>query len=456
VHIGLILNVLLSSEPPEVATDAEVLSLEDAIAIAEREANEIVRAKADVLLVDVERALAIGAILPSVNFAMPVGYNVSKDVIVEVRNPATVEFADTPIDATFGEGFFRPSVSLRQLVFDGGRWWLTITRADDIEAQRKASLEVVRNDVRLNVVRQFYNLERSSRSLDTFRLQLEVSVEQLARAKELSDAGRGKKGDLAAAQRNLAEDRVDYARREFLAAESRRSFNVAIGREAHLPVKLVVRPDVATATVGLPPIRVPDEKELLARALAERPEIVRSKAGLDVIGTNVAIRKADYWPRLTVGAAYRKGWTGAGSRLPERVYDDPSENFYVTFDATLSWNWFDGLRTMAGVEEAEIVLAKAVSDHENLERAVAREVSSRRQNLELQMAVYDLARDAIGSADEAVRQVRALFEGGKGTTLELRDAELKYTQAKLSAINARLDVEVAREELRRAVGGPVE
>ena len=57
------------------------------------------------------------------------------------------------------------------------------------------------------------------------------------------------------------------------------------------------------------------------------------------------------------------------------------------------------------------------------------------------------------SGEEAVRLARGLYAEGRGTLLEVRDAELRLTQLTLSLIEARFDLEIAREELRRAVGG---
>lgn len=459
----------LTLAQPSVDPSAESLTLDAAIEIAQTNTREVIRAEADVLLMDVVRAQALGIVLPDVSFSLPVGYNLGKDVTYEVRNPRTTEFVDIPVgdadgdgvidageETHYGEPFIRPTLSVRQLVFDGGRWWLLISRADDIEAQRKASLQAVRNNVRLNVVRRFFGLERARQTLETFRLQLELSKEQLQRAQRRLDSGQGKPGDVATAQRNLGEDRVAFARREFVAAEARRNFNLALGRPANLPVKLIVPAAVTTATAALPAIVLPPEAVLVESALAGRPEMRRQRATLEIIHKNIGIRKADYLPRLTVGASLRKGWGGAGSRKPDRIFGDPLDNLYLSFNATLYWNWFRGFATDAAVQEAEISLKKSIADYENLQRNIAREVESRVQNLRLQVAVYDLARDAVGSASEAVRLVRNQYALGKTSSLELRDAELKFTQSKLRAINARLDVEVARAELVRAVGGPID
>ena len=54
---------------------------------------------------------------------------------------------------------------------------------------------------------------------------------------------------------------------------------------------------------------------------------------------------------------------------------------------------------------------------------------------------------ALGLAIEEER-----FKAGAGSTLEVRDAQLKLTQAELSLLTNRIDVENARYALQRATG----
>src|SRR5688572_25576805 len=117
-----ILLLLLGQADP----NAEILTIDRAIGIAHEYTNDIIRAESDVLLVDVERGRAIGAILPTLNVSFAAGGNFGGDPIYEARDPRTLDIVRTEPEGSFSESFFRPAITLRQLVFDGGRWWLTI------------------------------------------------------------------------------------------------------------------------------------------------------------------------------------------------------------------------------------------------------------------------------------------------------------------------------------------
>jgi outer membrane protein TolC len=87
-----------------------------------------------------------------------------------------------------------------------------------------------------------------------------------------------------------------------------------------------------------------------------------------------------------------------------------------------------------------------------LERQVFLELEETLENARVTRMVHTIALDDMRSANVAAHLARGLYEQGRGTLLELRDAEQRFTGAKVNAIAARLDLEIALEQLRRAVG----
>jgi outer membrane protein TolC len=64
-----------------------------------------------------------------------------------------------------------------------------------------------------------------------------------------------------------------------------------------------------------------------------------------------------------------------------------------------------------------------------------------------------LAVDNLAAAEQGLGLARDRLDKGAATQLEVRDAELKLTQARLVLIGARIDEAIARADLNRAVGG---
>lgn len=450
------LFLALAAQPAEEAPVP--LTLDAALEIALERANAMIQARQDLVLVDVEYMEALSAVLPRFDLNLSGGEFFAGRRIIESRNPVPAQLPTEFPQVVFGpfvdaetNNYSNPQFDLalsgRQLIYDGGRWWTAIDRVDDVREARRAALRGVKNRVRAQVVRGFYELEKARRAIETFEAQIRVDEAQVERAQAILRAGRGSPADVATALRNLARDEIQLE--DFLVQENaaRRGFNLVLGRSPQTPVRLTLPPAVATATLAAGRAEVAPLGDLLDTALRHRPELEELRSNLEALRKDVDIAAADFWPLVTLDARYSRS-----SRRPDRIFGNPFQNYIATLDLTLQWNLFEGRATQARVERARITVKKQLAEFDELRRQTAGEVEAARRELVRQLRVYRVAQRQIEAAEEAVRLARGLFEAGRGTALELRDAELGLTQARLTATNARLDIEVAEAQLAQAVG----
>lgn len=429
---------------------AAPLTLEEAIQIAQSQDREVVKAKADLLLIDVERARALANVLPRVDLTVQTLGNWAVEPLIEQRVPLNNKdvngYNEIQVTNNYLDPLFRNTLTARQLIWDGGRWWAVLSRVDDLEAQRQAALRLVQNNLRLQVVRAFFDHESAKRGVEAFEERVSASTTQAERARELIKSGQGSAQDAANAERNLAEDRLTLARRVFTQRRAARTFNLALARPADTPFELILPASINTATTTAP-LQIPGKAVAEAAAQEHRPELALSRAQLQFLDKNRTIVASDYFPNVSVGGTYTRF-----SRRPDRAYADPTDNFYAGLDLTVRWNLFRGLGTNADVDEVELQILKAEADYQERERVVLSEVQDRLENLALQLQSFELAQSSLRTALDAIRLVRALFGQGKNTAVELRAAENAYLRAQLSVIQTRFDLEVARESLRQSVG----
>lgn len=460
--LGLFGSVAARADVP--STSEAPLTLERAIELAREQARGVVQARGDVLLADVERIRAISGYLPRVDLSLSaaesfIGSPIQEQRSGSIRSQIANELAENPTALPrFDLGPFRDyqlgnqsapvfqlQVTGRQLVYDGGRTWAVIARTSDVRAQAEAALAALEADLRLGAVQRFYELEKARQARIAFAQQVANDEAQLGRVRALVEAGRAKQADIAIVQRNVAEDRINLARRGLAERGAKRALNLALGRAGDTPVELVLPEGVLSDRTGA--AELPPKADLAALARAHRPELARSRATLDAAQKDVAIAEAGYYPSLSLTASYQRQ-----SRKPGRIFDDPTENYFANLGLGLAWNLFEGRATSAAVETAEIRLHQAEASHAELERSVLSEVDEQHDNVTLVREIHVLALEAVRASDEAVRLARGLYEQGRGTLLELRDAELRLTLERVTVVDARLDLETAREALRRAVG----
>lgn len=456
---------------PEGATPPPgPLDFEAALNEARANVGDVIRAKEDLLLVDVERMLALANVLPRVDLTVTAGEVFLGSPIQEQRIARAPDnpFGCFPIgEAGTGEDLLRcaygpfrdfalgnashPNFTLQlgvqQLLYDGGRWWTQLARVEDSKQARASALALLENDLRARVARAFYGLAQATEARRVVETQVANDEAQLARVRALLDVGRAKPADVAASVRNLAQDKTDLATRRATERQARRSLNLAIGRRAEGALELALPASVGTSTAPLALAPLPTPERLRAAAAELRPEVRALQAELAQLQKAVTIAEADYLPTVSLGANMRRG-----SRRPDRVFWGFDENYTATLDLAVRWNLFQGRGTDARVAEAEINLRKSESKVAELHRNVAGEVDDKLDAYARAAEVFGLSRETLEAADEALRLSRGLFVEGRATLLETRDAELRQLQARLALRTARLDLEIARQELHRAVG----
>ena len=447
------LFVMLSASPPGPEV-VEPMTLEDATAFALAHANQMIQSKEDVLLVDADYATALSAILPRVDLRMSAGGFYQRNRILETRNqpqppdeppiPVFGDFRDIPTNS-FLNGQLAASLAVRQLVFDGGRWWTVLGQVEDNRDSAKEAFREVTNLVRALVARTFFGVERARQEKLTLAAQVEVDRAQLKRAQGLLQAGGGAPADVATAKRNLASDKIALLAADTTEGQAERAFNLQIGRSPGLPVVLAM-PASVTSSASTARF-VPGIERLRDIAKDRRPDLVSRRAALNAARKDVTIARADYWPTITLEGSYNRS-----SRRIERIFGNPLENYTLNADVVLTWNLFEGFATNANVDRAKTQLRQQEASYWDAERTVLSQVEDSFQRYRNQERADGFAREQVAAATEAVRLARGLYEVGRGTSLELRDAELGLTRARIARTNARLAAEIAYADLVQAVG----
>ncbi|MEQ9496024.1 MAG: TolC family protein [Deltaproteobacteria bacterium] len=433
--------------PLLLVTAAQPLTLDEAIDFASEHAATVIVAREDVVLVDVEHMTALSAILPRLDMSAGASGILTHTTIDEDATGGPI-LPGQPIpgmsdEETNLQGQLSFGLTARQLIFDGGRWWKAIARVSDVEASRRATLRSIENEVRALTTRAFYALGKADYALKTIDQRVALSEEQLDRAKTLVEVGRGTSRDVATAERNLTSDLIERENLLLNRKLAEQALNIQMGRPAPTGVQLVMTPDVRSSTVA---ISVPARDRLTKAALHHRPDLEQQRAEMEAATKDIDIAKADYWPTLALQLSYQR------NNPPSSFFSSPLQDFFTAASLQLQWNLFEGRATDARVQRARIELRKLVATlDDNVRRAISN-VDEQLGQLEKQRRIHTLSKRGVRAAEEAVRLARGLFEAGRGTALELRDAEINLTAAQRTMVEARYDIEVAKEDLRRAVG----
>jgi outer membrane protein len=426
----LIISAAALAEPRQ-------LTLEQAVQVALQRNPDLQRQVLLQLSSEQDRIVTRSAILPRLDFNGSVSR--TRQGAGTVTISSTVQF---PEPTVFLNGY-NASLTLRQLVFDGGKWWNNLAAADLTLDANKAQVDEQRLQISYLVEQRFYELVRAQRSLVVLADAARRSRDQAEFTQRLFEGGRSTQADVYAARANRDNDEISRLGQERNVELARSDLALAIGLDPAEALTVTEPPHMMND-----PAQPPQAKDAIEAALSRRPSL-RAFALLAESNRKLAsAAKGDYWPQVALVGQYSRNVTDVSS-----FTSSPELNSQITGAVNVTWNLFSGFNTKATVERADIQVLLSENDLESGRRNVASDVQKAVAQLSAAKAQARVALQSQGTAQEGLRLARTRQEVGVGTQLEVRDAELKLTQAQLSVVGSLVDGREAEAALRRAQGG---
>ena len=123
---------------------------------------------------------------------------------------------------------------------------------------------------------------------------------------------------------------------------------------------------------------------------------------------------------------------------------------------SLNYPIFDGLVTKALVQRAELNVEQLALQEEQTHDLIKFEVRSACLKLMEVQTLIEVQKETIEQAKEGVRLANLQYENGLITSVQLTDAQLALTQAKISRLLSLRDYAVGYANLQKAVGTAIE
>ncbi len=407
-----------------------------------RRAVEVVNQARSALLPRVDLTASVGGMIAGprlLNFTVPVLDE--NGAPVRDENGAITFQQETGYSRPNAIGSFALGLGVSQLLYDAGRWAQLAQAGAQAEAAAGQAYEEQLTS-ELEAVRRFYALYRAERTRKVLEERVQSSQSLLERSTALYEAGKRRKEDAISAQVNLGNDRIQsiLQRSQIAAAESDLATWLLRPPTERLET-------VEPADLGAQPAPPPSLDEALRVARENRPLIKALAAQVRASEEGIAAARSGYLPRVSASVNYDRA---APSVNP--FFTDPVQANTVSGGIGLSWNLFAGFQTRSQVDEASILRDRAQLSLEQAERDITGDVRKALEALSAQVEAAEVARANREVAREGLRLAEERYAAGASTTLEIRDAQLKVTNAELLLLESRIDVEIARAVLERATG----
>ena len=329
-------------------------------------------------------------------------------------------------------------------------------------ANEKASaltLESARLRVATEARKLFYAWMQSRLQLNVAEQTLVQTNAHLADTKKLLDAGVISNADVLSAEAQVAQSELLLERAKNAAAFNERRIRTLMHDPGSAPYELgetVGDPGAASAGTGAGVVAVSSTPhatngaQLEQQALARRLELKAIDQSRKALGEQASAVRVQNLPRLD-GTA-------------ELTFANPNPRFVpqrAQFDATwslgvqLSWTPTDIAGASAQARGVDARAAALRSQQQAQSDAIKLEVARAVQAQDEAAKAIDTSQRRLRSAEEAHRVRTLMFQNGRGTGVEVTDAEVELTRAKLELIAAQVGRRVAEVELAHASGANV-
>jgi outer membrane protein TolC len=187
--------------------------------------------------------------------------------------------------------------------------------------------------------------------------------------------------------------------------------------------------------------------QALEQARAHRAQLQAYSAQVRAARAGVAASSSGYMPSFSAFGRYDRD--GADTAP---FFTDPARQNSVSAGLSIDWKIFSGFGTEAQVSQARAALWRAELTSAQADRDVGAELGRGLAQLESAVQVAALSKANLDLARNGLSLATSRFQAGDTSTLQVRDAQVKLTQAEVGLLESRVDVELARAALERSMG----
>lgn len=358
------------------------------------------------------------------------------------------------------------TLTITQLIYDGGRTIANIRSAKFADIAARATLLRQLQQLSLNVANSYYTvLEDNATVTADAQLVREFEVNESSVAAQIRN-GAAARSDIAAAQFQTAQARGNLVTAQGVAIGAQATFATTLGLDADAQV-------VPQALSAQPPVPNPSYAASLKRALIMRPDYIAAAYNVQSAQEALRYAKLARFPTLSAGASdgvsrefidcYSSTVTDPKTGAVEGISACPRGNIAPngipagwtnskTIGLNLSIPIYDQGQTNYNIAVAAAQLDQELATLNSTKLTVESDVRSALATLISSRASLVQARSELTSAQVSLSATQAQYRVGATTILNVVTAEANLTTAQSAYISALYGVYTAEQNYLYATG----
>ncbi|MBX2992999.1 MAG: TolC family protein [Bacteroidetes bacterium] len=437
----LTMTIVLSISAPAQTGGTQRLSIEDAVRRAVTNNHELAAARHEVGKADAQVREAWGYALPSIDLSGRYTRAIKKPVFFfpNIFDSAASKRGEVTAIEIGSDNSFDLTMTVSQVLFNSA----VFTGVGTAKIYSRAAREVYRSKLLETVTtarKALYGVLLAAEVKTMLDANLKNAEDNFRNASVLAAQGLISEYEKLRAEVGLANVRPEVIRAEGNLELAINGLKLALG----IPFDQSIEVE---GTLEFKPVEDGILEEAPRTVLKENPGLIALRYQEDVNNAFTAIERSEYLPSLAAFGNYQFQAQKNDLRISTH---DVVRSSVVGLSLTL--NIFNGLRTGARVEQAELETRKTQESIQKTEISLQTAVHSTLMSLKRARERVEAQGRTVELAEQGYRIAATRFNSGSGTQLEVTDAQLALTTAKTNRTQAVYDYHVASMELDQLLG----
>jgi outer membrane protein TolC len=414
-----------------VCSAQELLTAEQAVAIALQNNYDIKLATNDLKIDEQNVSLANAGLLP--NLSGTLNQNNAIQNSRQVRTDGTVQELNNAKNNSLNYG-----VNLGWTVFDGFKMFARYDQLKQLKELGETELKLMIHNRVSDVMVTYYDLVQQQQMLTALDTAIVISQQRVTTADNRFKIGKAAKLEVLNAQVDLNTDQTNYLRQKELFENTKTALNQLMARDLTTKFKVV------EAVITDDKLKLVD---LIGLAEQQNPQIQMSLINKRVAELNLKQVKSSRYPQVGVSAGYI--FTESESSLGF-ARENSGRGFSYGISASI--NIFNGFLQNRNEKVAKLQIESSKIQIDQQKQMVNAQLISAYQTYLTNLELVKLEARNEDIAEQNLDITLEKYRIGTITTLEVRTAQLNYVNARTRNSSAQYQAKISEVTLKQLAG----
>jgi len=336
---------------------------------------------------------------------------------------------------------FNGGFNLNYTLFDGLGRKFTYKRLKEQYALSELQLRETIEFTIIQLYSVYFNVAQLTESKSIFKQALEVSKERESRAESAFKYGQTNKLAVLNAQVDVTNDSISVLEITQQLDNAKRDLNLLLSQSMENKYSVSTQVDFVSE------IQI---EALLENAAAYNVSLLKQKQNTQINSYDVKVSQSGYLPSIGLVGSY--GWNLNQSPASAFFPGTNNNTYSMSFGANLSWNLFDGGRSITRVKNAKIAVENQKILTDEIQLTFERDLSNALQSYKNAKMIYSIQEKQVETGSYNFERSQAQYNLGSITAIEFRQAQINLRNAQNQWTLAKYQAKLAELRLLQLSG----